>query len=125
MRHWSIDDSSDTFMLHHRNGELIRNVFCQTKFFVRNTRYNAFVIVTPGFSKSEGDIGNNILGISSDIMVISNRKYRYTRYINPLSASFTKWSNTLKQFVDKLLTNCLSVFDHFVGLALKCTLMQI
>ena len=30
-----------------------------------------------------------------------------------------KWSNTLKQFVGKLPTNCLSVFDHFVGLAFK------
>ena len=38
---------------------------------------------------------------------------------NPLSAKFIKWSNTLKQFVGKLPTNCLSVFDHFVGLALK------
>ena len=38
---------------------------------------------------------------------------------NPLSAKPTKWSNTLKQFVGKLTTNCLSVFDHFVGLALK------
>ena len=38
--------------------------------------------------------------------------------INPLSANFTKWSNTLKQFVGNLPTNCLSVFDHFVGLAL-------
>ena len=36
-----------------------------------------------------------------------------------LSANPTKWSNTLKQFVGKLPTNCLSVFDHFVGLALK------
>ena len=39
--------------------------------------------------------------------------------VNPLSAKFIKWSNTLKQFVGKLATNCLSVFDHFVGLALK------
>ena len=39
--------------------------------------------------------------------------------LNPLSANFTKWSNTLKQFVGNLPTNCLSVFDHFVGLALK------
>ena len=39
--------------------------------------------------------------------------------LNPLSANFTKWSNTLKEFVGKLPTNCLSVFDHFVGLALK------
>ena len=38
---------------------------------------------------------------------------------NPLSANFTKWSNTLKQFVGKLPTNCLSVFENFVGLALK------
>ena len=38
---------------------------------------------------------------------------------NPLSANFTKWSNTLKQFVGKLPTNCLSVFDHFVELSLK------
>ena len=39
--------------------------------------------------------------------------------INPLSANPTKWSNTFKQFVGKLPTNRLSVFDHFVGLALK------
>ena len=38
--------------------------------------------------------------------------------VNPLSASPTKWSNTLKQFVDKLPTNFLSVFDHFLRLAL-------
>ena len=38
---------------------------------------------------------------------------------NPLSANPTKWSNTLKQFVGNLPTNCLSVFDHFVELALK------
>ena len=38
------------------------------------------------------------------------------RTINPLSTNPTKWSNTLKQFVGNLSTNCLSVFDHFVGL---------
>ena len=45
---------------------------------------------------------------------------RFSRYaINPLSAKFIKWSNTLKQIVGKLPTICLSVFDHFSGLALK------
>ena len=39
--------------------------------------------------------------------------------INPLSANPTKWSNTLKQFVGNLPTNCLSVFDHLMNLALK------
>ena len=38
---------------------------------------------------------------------------------SPLTANPIKWSNTLKQFVGNLPTNCLSVFDHFVGLALK------
>ena len=38
---------------------------------------------------------------------------------NSLSNNPTKWSNTVKRFVDKLPTNCLSVFDHFVGLVLK------
>ena len=39
--------------------------------------------------------------------------------VNSLSANATKWPNTLKQFVGKLPTNCLSMFDHFVKLALK------
>ena len=34
--------------------------------------------------------------------------------LDPLNANSTKWSNTLK-----FLTNCLSVFDHFVKLAFK------
>ena len=45
--------------------------------------------------------------------------YKIINTLNPLSANPTKWSNTLKQFVGKLPTNCLSVFDHFVRLALK------
>ena len=36
---------------------------------------------------------------------------------NPLSANPTIWSNTLKQLVGKLPTNCVIVFDHFVGFA--------
>ena len=39
--------------------------------------------------------------------------------LKPLSAIFTKRSNTFKQFVGKVPTYCLSVFDHFEGLALK------
>ena len=39
--------------------------------------------------------------------------------VNPLSANLTKWSNRTKQIRWLLPTNCLSEFDHFVGLALK------
>ena len=38
---------------------------------------------------------------------------------NPISANPEKWSNTLKQIVGNLPTICLSVFDHFMNLALK------
>ena len=43
----------------------------------------------------------------------------YDLVFNPLSVNLTKWSNSLKQFFCSLLTNCLSVFDHFVGLTLE------
>ena len=39
--------------------------------------------------------------------------------INHLSLNPTKWSNILKQFVGSSPTICLSVFEHFVGLALN------
>ena len=38
--------------------------------------------------------------------------------INPLSTNPTRWSNTLKQFVGELPTNCLLVLEHFPGLTL-------
>ena len=40
-------------------------------------------------------------------------------FFSSLSANPTKWSNTLKQFVGNWPASCLSVFDQFVGLALK------
>ena len=36
------------------------------------------------------------------------------RNFNPLSANITKWSNTLRQFIGKLPTNCLSVWPFCV-----------
>ena len=45
--------------------------------------------------------------------------------INPLSANPKKWPNTLKKFVGKLPTNCLSVFGHFIYLALKGLILDI
>ena len=50
-------------------------------------------------------------------ILLSN--YIRVTIFNPVSANPTKWSNTLKEVVPNLPTNCLSVFDHFVKLALK------
>ena len=38
---------------------------------------------------------------------------------NRLSVNPRKWSDSLKQFVGNSRRNCLSMFDHFVGLVLK------
>ena len=53
------------------------------------------------------------------LMRTINMFFRSKGRLNLLRANITKWSNTLKQFVAKLPTNCLSVFDNFVGLAVK------
>ena len=45
--------------------------------------------------------------------------------LTPLNANPTKWSNTLKQFVGNLPTNCLSVFGHFMGLAHKLLILVV
>ena len=49
----------------------------------------------------------------------SLKRFWYLLKPDPLSVNPTKWSNTFKQFIGNLPTKCLSVFDHFVGLALK------
>ena len=55
----------------------------------------------------------------SIVLSISSTMYIIAPQLNHLSTNPKKWSNTLKQFVDNLPTNCLSVFDHFVKLAFK------
>ena len=54
-----------------------------------------------------------------DCKLILNHSIRVLRNLNPLNANPEKWSNTLKQIVGNLPTICLSVFDHFMNLALK------
>ena len=41
----------------------------------------------------------------------------FTSNVNPLSANPTKWSNTLNQFRRQQPTNCFSVLNHLLGLA--------
>ena len=55
----------------------------------------------------------------SVLSAIISTLFDYLRHLNPLSSNLTKWRNTIKQFVARLPTNCLSVFDHFVNLAFK------
>ena len=56
---------------------------------------------------------SDLIGLNS-YNILSNLEIN----LNLLSANSKKWSNTLKQFAGNL-PNCLSVFEHFVGLALK------
>ena len=52
---------------------------------------------------------------STNWFKVFEKVFKVLVIINPFSANHTKWLNTLKQL---LPTNCLSVFDHFVGLAI-------
>ena len=67
--------------------------------------------------------GKNLFLELSVKMLLVNQNTVFLNF-NPLSTNFTKWSNTLKQFVGNLLMNCLSVFGDFVGLALKGLIFQ-
>ena len=71
-------------------------------------------------SKADSLEKSNIVNLD----ILANNKSKITKLIgtsefNPLNPNPTKWSNTLKQFVGRLPTNCLSMFDHFVGWRLK------
>ena len=74
-----------------------------------------------GFNKTTGKRLILDIPIPSDTNIFQRDNGEGIKVLifNPLSANFRKWSNTLKQFVGKLPTNCLSAFDHFVGLALE------
>ena len=50
--------------------------------------------------------------------MISERQHYLLLWVQVLSANPTIWSNTLNNSSGKA-DNCLSVFDRFVGLALK------
>ena len=50
---------------------------------MRYTWYDKFVIVLPGFSQRESDIGTDIR-ISTDILAISNQKNRYPTFIKEM-----------------------------------------
>ena len=54
-----------------------------------------------------------------DTLVIDQGTKTTFMQFKTLNANPTKWSNTLKQFVGNLPTNCLCVLHHFVGLVLK------
>ena len=61
---------------------------------------------------------NTVVKIQNLIVNYESRPVKLNP-VNTLSANPTKWSNTIKQFVFNLLTNCLSMFDHFLVLAPK------
>ena len=66
-----------------------------------------------------GGSSSSPLSFEYAIFEYKNKECYIYSFLTPLNAKLTKWPNTLKQFVSNLPTNCLSVFGHFVGLALK------
>ena len=66
------------------------------------------------------ELGKMILMFNTNILfIIDPGTCEVVQALNPLNTNPEKWSNTLKQIVGNLPTICLSVFDHFMNLALK------
>ena len=93
--------------------------FFENKFFI--VLLISIIIDNFGFLRCFSDIlhkykfyDERVFPVTAETLNIED-----TILFNSLSAIPTKWSNTLKQFFGNLPTNCLSVFDHFVKLALK------
>ena len=77
------------------------------------------VILWVNFDKCKNIAKNTTLMAKTDYTREHFQWKVLSSIINPLSANPTKWSNTLKLFVGNTRQIVLSVFDHFVGLALK------
>ena len=82
---------------------------------------NHIEVVENKISKNNGVLyrASHLLDFKNLLKIYFYFTHIYINYANPLIANPTKWSNILKQFVGNLPTNCLSVFDHFMNLALK------
>ena len=98
------------------NGLELRSVFLDISKAFDEVRHKGLI-----FKLKQTAFTVKPLHILSDFL--SNRKQRVV--LKPFSINFTKWSHTLKKFVGKLPTNCLSVVDHFVGLAIKGLMVKI
>ena len=107
-----------TFSLHqHITKATWKNKTLDTPYRIFNIKKNAVNLVTK-MSKMTSKQMTMLLLLTSIVFGLDDANYQIATF-NPLSANFTKWSNTLKQFTSHLPTKCLSVFDHFVGLVLK------
>ena len=122
----SVHEARDSQLLFQVVQNKIFNTF---KVFNSNMKVTISVCRTNSKISNRGNISTPTLflcclywwsSLSCDLLEVFNvAELCLLKSLNPLSANFTKWPNTLKQFVGKLPANCLSEFGHFVGLAFK------
>ena len=101
---------------------LLTLIWCVPSEFVNYT-LKAVLIPPPFpqliFKKENYNTNTDFILLTCFVFHMIQMKITNFDTFNPLSANPTKWLNTIKQFIGNLPTNCLSVFDHFGGLALK------
>ena len=93
------------------------NILCDLSSTENIQKPNLFDLVFNNYYKY--DLYNKLVDCYSIYFFRKQGTIKMRLFLNLLSTNPTKWSNTLKQFVGKLPTNCFIVFDHFVGLAPK------
>ena len=94
------------------------------RFTVHRCSWKQVILKILQYSQENNCVGVSFLKICVKVLYqkeIPTQAFscKYCEILNPLNTSPTKWSNTLKQFAGNLQTNCLSVFDYFVKLAVK------
>ena len=92
---------------------------------IRSFSWSAFSCIRPEYGKRRtrkrtvfGHFSRSGHGPKCTSEYIHSHVIKEKLHVTPLIVNPTKWSNTLKQFFDKLPTNCLIVFDHFMKLVL-------
>ena len=90
----------------------------------RSIKQREKLLMQQGMEIAENGAENDNSELEELMKTLNRQKVIHSRAkismsIKPLSANPTKWSNKFKEFVGNLPTNCLSVFDNFVELALK------
>ena len=107
---WNFGGKNKIFRIRDTTGNLIENIVTLLKRLTNSFIFQWFTSYTNGFT----GYGNSYILAAKFNTFTGYRTLCRVMNGNPLSTNPIKWSNTLKQFVDNLPTNCLSVFDHFV-----------
>ena len=107
---WNFGGKNKIFRIRDATSSLTENIVTLLKRLTNSVIFRWFTSYTNRFT----GYGNSYILTEKFNTFTGYKTLCRVMNVNLLSVNPIKWSNTLKQFVDNLLTNYLSLFDHFV-----------